>query len=99
MAFIDYKNINHDLLIENGDFVKADCAQDHIEDIMLATKGSYKQFPLVGLNLFQYLNSPFTNETKISFAKQIRLQLEADKYKVRLIDVSDFENIKVEASK
>lgn len=99
MAFIDYKNIGDDILIENGDFVKDDCAQDHITDIIIANKGDYKQSPLVGVGLIKYVNGPITPQSRISLNKQIRLQLEADQYRVRLINTDDFENIQIEASK
>jgi hypothetical protein len=99
MASIDYVNLDHDLLIENGDFVKGDCQQQHIDNIVSSSKGSYKQFPLVGVDLFKYVNSPLSAATKISLNKQIRLQLQGDGYDIISVDTNDFENIKIEAVK
>lgn len=99
MASLDYKNINHDLLIDNGDFVKHDAQQDHIENILITSKGSYRQFPLVGVNLIDFVNGPESNKTRLSLAKQIRLQLIADGYEIVLIDTASFSNILIEAEK
>lgn len=99
MAFIDYKNIDDDILITDGDFVKSDCAQDHMQDIIVSNKGDYKQFPMVGLGLIKFVNAPVTPQSHVALSKQIRLQLEADQYKVRFVDTTDFSNIQIEAFK
>ncbi len=99
MASVDYENIDNDILIDSGDFVKSDCNQSHINDIIISNKGDYKQHPLIGLGLVKYVNGPDMPQNKVSLAKQIRLQLEADGFKVTVVDTTDFSNIKIEASK
>jgi hypothetical protein len=42
---------NGDLLIENGDFVIGDSSSQHQKDILMATKGEFKEFPEIGVGI------------------------------------------------
>lgn len=46
-----------DLLIKDGDFVIGPSDEQHIKDILNSVPGWFKEFPLVGINPFQFLNS------------------------------------------
>lgn len=100
MALIDYKNIEHDLVINaEGDFDKADMSQEHIEDILLITKGSLRMKPLVGVNLIDYVNAPWSLKTQVKLDKSIRVQLTLDGYSVKRIITNDLSNIIIDAIK
>lgn len=68
-----------DLLIKDGDLVIGPSDGQHIKDIMQSVPGWWKEFPLVGFNPFQFLNS----RTSVQQQKQIaRQQLEGDGFVV-----------------
>jgi len=97
--YIGYRNIDNDLVIENGDFAKGEVSQEHIQDYLTCNQGDIRQFPLVGINLVQYLNAPLNGFNAISLRKNIRLQLIAAKYTVRKIEITSIENFKIDAYK
>lgn len=68
----DYINANNDLQVYESDI-------DHIEATIQATKGSYKEHPQDGVEIEKYLNSAGQEQT---IARDIIIQLKADKYKV-----------------
>lgn len=72
-----------DLLIQNGDFVVGPSDPQHVEDIIESFIGEWKQYPLVGVGLMQYLKSE-NGQAAINVIKQ---QLQADGYSVPNINV------------
>lgn len=60
-----------------GDFEIASSDAQHIKDIINANIGWYKQFPLVGVGIINYVKSS-GQEQKLE--KEIKLQLTADGY-------------------
>ena len=99
MASYDYKSVDGDLVFEDGDLVPHDAQQDHIESIMLMAKGELRQFPLVGVGLFKYVNAPWNLKQIRSLEKAIRLQLVGDGYQIHAIQANDPTNILVDAEK
>lgn len=73
----DFQQLDGDLKIANGDFMIGDADADHVEDIISSSQGEWKEFPLVGVSIDQYLNSA-GQENEIS--RQVRLQLSGDGY-------------------
>lgn len=45
------------LHIRDGDFVAGDSYEQEIEDLILFTQGSWKEFPLLGVGITNYQNS------------------------------------------
>lgn len=85
---------NNDLLIENGDFVVGDSDIQHIDHIITAQPGEYKETPQLGFGVINYLKS---NATKTKFKRDLRVQLNFDGYENPNIDLEDgFKNLKVE---
>ncbi|MEM7372825.1 MAG: hypothetical protein AAF587_29660 [Bacteroidota bacterium] len=70
-----------ELAIEGGDFVIVESGQQHIRSIVQAHKGEFKQFPLLGVGISQFLNGP------IDLAK-IRLEV------IRNLRQDEFKQIK-----
>lgn len=71
-----------DLIIENGDFKVADSDQQHVLLIVNTTLGSFKNAPLMGVGIRQYLSS--SGETD-ALKRAMTVQLGADGYKVNEI--------------
>lgn len=67
-----------DLQIYRGDFKIAESDEQHIEDILIAAPGNYRQHPEMGINIFQFLNAPITRVEKLRIINEIRKQLQAD---------------------
>lgn len=81
-----------DLRIENGDFVIDESDTQHVQHIINAEKGHYKQFPLLGVGVRRYLNAPLNG----SLRREIQLQLQADGYDADKI-VTEGANIYINA--
>lgn len=96
MARQDYlKDESGDLLIQNGDFVVGESDHQHINDIIIASPGDYRQYPDVGFNAIRFLNSVGREN---QFKSELRAALENDGYKVRKIDTSKgIENFEIDA--
>lgn len=75
-----------DLTILNGDLFINDSDSQHVDFIVTADKGQFRQFPLVGVGLRRFINGPF-NQQEIRQA--IRLNLESDGYNVRKVSISN----------
>lgn len=86
---------NNDLQLYNGDFVTDNSDQQHVEHIVHAQKGEYKNYPITGFGVVNYLKK--TNRVKSDFKRDLKIQLENDNYQNPKIDLSDgFENLKIE---
>lgn len=67
-----------ELRIEGGDLVMGESTDQHVAHLLLAQKGEYKQSPLTGIGILNYLNAPVEKKTRDMLEREIRLQLEAD---------------------
>ena len=92
----DIKLTDNDLEFNNGDFIITNSDQQHIEDIVEAYTGSYKEFPLLGVGIRQYINAAGAQAELQSI---IRLQLEADGYTVNNIILGDEGQIFIDAER
>lgn len=81
-----------DLLISNGDFTIGYSDSMHQMHIIEAPTGSYKEYPLVGVGIFQYVNSA-GEENKIK--QEIQIQLEDDKYLVNKVKITTSKEFKI----
>ncbi len=70
----DYlKNDTHDLIIQNGDFANGLSADQHVEDVLLASPGNWRQWPLLGVGIKKYLSGPWNPG---QLRRDIRLHIE-----------------------
>lgn len=82
-----------DIEIYNGDFVIDESDQQHIEDIFIAQKGEFKEFPALGFGAINFIK---TNVSPYQFERDLRIQLEYDNYFNPKIDTSEgIENTKI----
>ena len=83
----DFKRTDDlDIEIKNGDFVIDESDQQHIEDIFIAQKGEFKEFPQVGFGAINYLK---TTISPYKFERDLRIQLEYDNYSNPTIDTTN----------
>lgn len=86
-----------DTIIKDGDFLVDYSDQHHIEDLVRSEKGEYKQHPLTGIGIANYINAPLTRELKTRLEKDIRIQLSADSFEITQVEVENFESIIIDA--
>lgn len=82
----------NELDFTGGDFVVDFSDAQHQQDIIAEDKGSYKQYPLLGVGITKYLNSA---GAELILKRIMQLQLETDGYYVEKItfektDISEF---------
>ncbi|NLN33879.1 MAG: hypothetical protein GX159_09850 [Flavobacteriaceae bacterium] len=80
-----------DILIKDGDFVTGQSDQQHVGDIFIGQMGEIKQWPLCGFGAVNYLKR---SVTKNEFRRDLKIQLEYDKYvNAQIDDSKGIENI------
>lgn len=86
----DIKITNGQLVINatTGDFDVVESTNQEIEHILRSNKGVWKQSPLVGVGLFNYLNGSFTAE---QIKKAIQIQMNYDGISTDEITIIDGE--------
>lgn len=85
-------NTDNEIIIKDGDFFIDYSDEVHVEQILKSAKGSWKQYPLLGVHLIKKTNMP-TSETKlVALKKEMKIQLEYDNYRVNKINVSNLNN-------
>jgi hypothetical protein len=88
-----------DIQFENGDVKVLFSDQQHVQHLLLAHPGSFKNASLLGIGVTDYLQGPLTALTRREFERNAKLQLEADGAKQVRIKVStDFSNIEIDAN-
>ena len=82
MGFQDFQlDDDGDLNIQNGDFVTAPSDVQHVEDIINSFIGEWKQYPILGVGLLQFLNS----ENPQQASTNIKQQLQSDGYSLQSV--------------
>lgn len=61
-----------------GDLVVGFSDNQHIADVLESVPGNWKQTPLIGVGLLNYMNAPQTPATERALAKEIITHLEYD---------------------
>ncbi|MFJ1492601.1 oxidase [Capnocytophaga canis] len=82
-----------DLLIEDGDFAIGVADEQHVEHIIQAQKGEFKEFPLLGFGIENYLK---TNTEPLAFKRDLKVQLEYDGYKKADVELTKDYQLKVD---
>ena len=70
---------NAELIIKNGDFVFGQSDEQHIQDTINAIPGWWKEFPLDGVAVITFINSPGGGQ---GLSRRIQIELEKDGYRV-----------------
>lgn len=74
-----------DLQIKNGDLVIGESTDQHQRLLLLATKGEFKQSPLTGVGLINFLN----DENPGNLKTEIRKQITSDGQLIKSLKVKD----------
>lgn len=90
---------NYDIAIDGGDFVAADGEEQHQQLILVASKGSFRESPLTGVNIGQYIKTRFTQKDIDRLKQQIRLQFQYDGYTQSFIQINGFDDIQINAKR
>lgn len=75
------------------------CDQQHIEDVLWAFKGNYRETPLIGVGLPLYLNGPDQLTVRNELRKKITSNLEYDVFQVRDVRITGWDSISIEATR
>jgi hypothetical protein len=82
-----------DLVIRNGDFLVEASDGQHIEHILKADRGQFRQWPLVGVGLQRSKNASLRPQ---ELKQEVKLQLRADNFKVKAVKVKPGDNLAIE---
>lgn len=89
-----------DIYFADGDFAFGNSDEQHINHIVIAQKGNYRQHPLVGVGIAEWISSPNSAQRIAALQQRIRLQLDYDGYKAKRIDLAKgIENINITANR
>lgn len=88
-----------DLVVAKGDFTVGESEEQHIELILLSTKGSWRQSPLTGCDLLRFVAAPFTLKTVDSMRQRMKIQLQFDGYASSAISINSFSDIHITAER
>ena len=92
---VDFKTLNGDMVIENGDFAVTESDGQHIEDILIADIGQFRQWPLLGIGILKQQGGNVNNE---ALKKNIKLQLSSDNFRVKKLTILGGEEMQVEVN-
>lgn len=87
---------NGEIAVKNGDFFVAESDQQHIEHIMIADKGQFRQWPLIGVGIRRQINGSIN---KIDLKQDIRVQLRSDNFTVKRVDIENDFTITIDAKR
>lgn len=62
-------------MITNGDFLQGESNEQHIEHLLLANKGQYKNAPTAGVGVAMLRNAPLSLQRRSAMQRDIKLQL------------------------
>jgi hypothetical protein len=74
-----------DVYAVDGDFVVSESDNQHVEHVLIAMPGEYKQYPLIGVGISQLLKGKLTGDTK----RSIDLGLNNDGYSANEIKIEN----------
>lgn len=90
---------NLDLAIEGGDFIIGDAEDQHQQLILVASQGSFRDSPLTGVNITQYIKTGFTQIQIDQLKQKCRLQFQYDGYARSFIKINSFTDIQINAER
>lgn len=82
-----------DLKIENGDLSIGDSRYQHIQGLLLASKGFYKFDPLAGIGIERFINDEVNNSELI---REVRIGIENDGFIISALFIQEDGKLKVD---
>lgn len=87
-------NDNNDIIDDGTEWTEGESSEDDVELIFLSNKGDSREFPFAGFGAQRKLKE---RTDKISFVRELNVELENDGFINPVIDLSNgFENLKIE---
>lgn len=83
-----------DILLKDGDYVMGESDMQHIEDILDAYPGEYRNAPLLGVYLQRAVNGLMDG----SIRRDININLQSDNYQVKKVEITDT-NLNIDAER
>lgn len=74
---------NTDLMINDGDFSIVESTGVHQQQLILSTKGEFKQHPTVGVGVFEY----FDDEEKLGISRAVSIEFSRDGMDVTKVEI------------
>lgn len=81
-----------DLDIVNGDFVIAESTEQSLQFMLLATKGDFRELPVFGVDIANFLLSKDTSVATLR--REIQIQTELDNFNLLGVDIN-LPNVKI----
>ena len=85
-----------DLSFKNGDIVIGESTTQEIERVLLAFKGDFKKYPLLGVEFARKLKS---RETSSGIRREVNEQLQYDGFDWVEFNIDDSENFTINAER
>lgn len=77
---------NYDLIDLGTEWSEGESDQQHVELLMIANKGEFKEFPFVGFGAMRRLNGIFNRNNII---REVRVEMENDGYTNYTLDLKN----------
>jgi hypothetical protein len=74
-----------DLAVDGGDFLLGPSSDQHVQDILHANPGEYKEWPMIGASIIQAMNGSLDGELR----NKCRQNLEADGYRLTQLELDE----------
>jgi len=84
MIDIKLQALDGDIAWDNDDLLYVESTEQHQRDILLAGKGHFKSFPLIGVDAMSYVNE----ENPDSFFRSVRKEFARDGMTVKRLSVN-----------
>jgi len=88
MPRYDFMQENNAIVIRDNDIVKGESDKQHIQDLISAHYGWYREFPLMGASASDYINAAANQLAK--FEGDIKTALKSDGYINKKVIVNEF---------
>ncbi|NLR66926.1 hypothetical protein HGH92_21640 [Chitinophaga varians] len=86
-------NKDIDLDIANGDLVAGFSTLQHQEMLLINNKGSFKEFPTIGIDAFGYLQDNNIGD----LLRELQMQFVGDGMQVKSVDINDKGELNIDA--
>ncbi|MGN7820929.1 hypothetical protein ACTJJB_12410 [Chitinophaga sp. 22536] len=87
-------NKDIDLDIANGDLVAGFSTLQHQEMLLINNKGSFKEFPTIGVDAFGYLQDNNIGD----LLRELQMQFAGDGMQVKSVDINDKGELNIDAA-
>ena len=88
-----------ELIIRDGDFAVGPSDEQHMQHLLWANPGTYKQFPLMGIGIFRMLNGSISPTDLNALRARIVQNATADGMQVNNLDLGNLTDMVIDISR